>query len=256
MITDKYQFSQLLSQGSFGKVYKARNLRTNLYVALKIENHPQNSLIHEARIYNFLRFIPGFNTFRLFFSDEENNYLVTNLLGIDLLSFKKKHYTVSMIMIKNIGEQMIQRLNTLHSKGLLHRDIKPSNFLFGLKDPHVLYLIDFGFCKRFMFGKNHIEFKKTSDIIGTINFISLNVHKCYEPSRRDDLESVIYVLLYLLDLTTWNNGSISKVIEEKEKILYSSIPFYLREMLKHVRELEFDETPKYALLIHLLHQMT
>ena len=163
-----------------------------------------------------------------------------------------------MFMLKNIGEQMIQRLNTLHSKGLLHRDIKPSNFLFGLKDTDVLYLNDFGFSKRFMFGKNHIQFKQNTHIIGTVNFISLNVHKYYEPSRRDDLESVIYVLLFLLDLTPWHKyESISKVIELKQLLLFDdTIPFYLREMLKYVRNLEFDERPKYALLIHLLHQMT
>ena len=64
----KYQFLQLLSQGTFGKVYKARNIRTKQSLAIKIENHPYTSLIHEARIYFFLRLLPGFNTFRISFS--------------------------------------------------------------------------------------------------------------------------------------------------------------------------------------------
>ena len=168
-------------------------------------------------------------------------------------------------MIKNVGEQMIRLIHILHNKGLLHRDIKPSNFLFGLNNSqHILHLIDFGFCKRYIFGKdNHIEFKQTSDIIGTINYISLNVHKKYEPSRRDDLESIIYIILFLLDKMSWNGltnssfESISTIISLKENLTNNNdIPFQIREMLIYIRKLEFNETPKYALLIHLLHKLT
>ena len=263
---NKYDILELINKGSFGQVYKGKNIRTNKKVAIKVEPINQNNLLkNEARIYNYLGEIEGFPHLKWFGSDDSNNYLITNLLDVDLLKFKKKHLKLSIPMIKNVGEQMIRLIHILHNKGLLHRDIKPSNFLFGLNNSqHILHLIDFGFCKRYIFGKdNHIEFKQTSDIIGTINYISLNVHKKYEPSRRDDLESIIYIILFLLDKMSWNGltnssfESISTIISLKENLTNNNdIPFQIREMLIYIRKLEFNETPKYALLIHLLHKLT
>ena len=258
IIFNKYEIIELISKGSFGKVYKGKNVRTNENVAIKVESiHSLSLLKNEARIYNYLGEIEGIPRLKWFGNDDSNNYLITNLLDCDLSTMKKKHKRLSIPMIQNIGEQMIRRLEILHNKGLVHRDIKPSNFLFGSNNSqHILHLIDFGFCKRYMYEK-HIEFQQTSDIIGTAHFISLNVHKKNEPSRRDDLESVIYILLYLLDLIYWDKldnsfETISTIYRLKENLIYEDIPNNLKEMLLYVRELEFDETPKYALLIHLL----
>lgn len=262
---NKYDLLEIINKGSFGEVYKGKNIRTNERVAVKVETINQVSLLkNEARIYNYLGEIEGFPRLKWFGSDDSNNYLITNLLDVDLCKLKKKHIKLSIPMVRNIGEQMIKLIQTLHNKGLLHRDIKPSNFLFGLNNvQHILHLIDFGFCKRYMFGKKHLEFKQTNNIIGTINYISLNVHKKYEPSRRDDLESIIYIILYLLDKMSWselNNSSfetISTIVSLKEGIINNcNIPISIREMLIYIRKLEFDETPKYALLIHLLHKLT
>jgi serine/threonine protein kinase len=258
IIFNKYEMQELINKGSFGKVYKGKNIRTNENVAIKVESNSLSLLKNEARIYNYLGEIEGIPRLKWFGNDDSNHYLITNLLDYDLSTLKKKHKSLSVPMIRNIGEQMIRRLEMLHNKGLVHRDIKPSNFLFGLNNSqHILHLIDFGFCKRYMYGEKHIELKYTSDIIGTIHYISLNVHKKNEPSRRDDLESVIYILLYLLDLIFWDKldnsfETISTIYRFKENLIYENIPNYLKEMLLYVRELEFDEKPKYALLIHLL----
>ena len=107
-----------------------------------------------------------------------------------------------------------------------------------------------------MYEGNHIPCKETSNIIGTLNYISLNVHNKIEPSRRDDLESVIYILLYLLDYGEWfknNNFNSELIIECKKNIVNNNfVPEFLKNMLAYIRNLKFEEEPNYSLLINYL----
>ena len=94
---------------------------------------------------------------------------------------------------------MIDRLEVLHSIGYMHRDIKPENFLMGLKsDNSTLYMIDFGLAKSYMNRKTgkHIAFIEGKSLIGTARYASVGAHSGHEQGRRDDMESVCYVLLY------------------------------------------------------------
>ena len=265
MISNKYKLIEQIGHGSFGSVYKGENIRTNEHVAIKIApiDYNPNMLIHEAKIYNLLTGIRDFPTFRWFGHDDENYYIVMNLLGKSLYMFKKTHYKLSIEFVMNVGEQMIQRIQILHSKGLIHRDIKPSNFVFGIKNEiNVLFLIDYGFCKGYIQENGqHIPAKKINNIIGSVNYISLNVHKKYEPSRRDDIESICYVLLYLLDIISWDKygeGSVTtilKIIYEKENITKcSDIPIFIKKMLEYTRNLTFEETPDYPLLLSFIRE--
>lgn len=101
-----------------------------------------------------------------------------------------------------VASQMIQRMETFHQKNFIHRDIKPENFLIGAgKKQNVLYVIDFGLSKRFKDPKtnNHVEHTEKGNLIGTCRYLSLNAHLRYEQSRRDDLESVGFVLIYFFN---------------------------------------------------------
>ena len=266
IIFNKYKILELLTRGSYGSIYKGENIRTCEKVAIKIETKNRDKeeedltlLKREAQIYLCLENSKGFSQLKWFGSDDNNTYLIMNLLGDSLQQFKTKHEKCSFIMVKEVGIQMIQRIQFLHSKGLVHRDIKPANFLFGLNNNvHILYLIDFGFCKKYKLANDkHILFKSTSNIIGTMNFISLNVHKKIEPSRRDDLESIIYILLYLLGEMVWEKyktddiESILNLVECKQNIIYF-IPDFLKQMLEYVRSLNFEDEPDYHFLIRLL----
>lgn len=270
ILFNKYKVLELLTNGNYGYLYKGENIRTCEKVAIKIEPKNKNKnenekeeklslLKREAQIYLCLENTKGFSQLKWFGSDDHNSYLIMNLLGDSLQQFKIKHEKCSSIMVKEVGIQMIHRIQFLHSKGLVHRDIKPANFLFGLNNQtHILHLIDFGFCKKYKLANDkHILFKTTSNIIGTMNFISLNVHKKIEPSRRDDIESIIYILLFLLGEMSWekykvdNIESILKIIECKQNILYF-VPDFLKQMLEYVRSLEFEDEPDYIFLIGLL----
>lgn len=263
ILFNKYKIIEHLNNGACASVYKGENIRTKEVVAIKTENKnkPESGsglLKREAQIYVYLGSLKGFPNVKWFGSDDASYYLVMNLLGDSLQTIRMKYQNCSLSMVKMIGIQMIQRVQSLHIRGLVHRDIKPGNFVFGLHDAELLHLIDFGFCKRYKLANNkHIPYKTTSNIIGTINFISLNVHKKIEPSRRDDLESVVYILVFLLGKMEWEKHTIQdldtilQIIECKQNIIHV-IPDCLKKMLEHIWKLDFHDAPDYNLLIGLL----
>ena len=258
MISNKYNLIEKISEGSFGSVFKAENIRTKENVAIKFEIKMDNikSLKNEAKIYQYLGKINGFPQLKMFGTTDKVNYLVIDLLGNSLsntiLYFNKLSLKTTLI----IGTQMINRIKVLHENQLLHRDIKPSNFLFGLeKDINKLYLVDFGFSKRYTYNGTHIQEKKLTKIVGSLNFVSLNIHNYIEPSRRDDLESCIYIMLTMLlgKLVWFDKSNLNDIYKLKEQIiLIEEVPAFIKILLNYVRKLKFDETPDYNYIINII----
>ena len=260
MILDsKYELLEKLNEGSFGQVYKAKHVRTGELVAVKIERKTvsSSSLKNEAKIYQYLSKEPGFTSLKWFGSNDNIRYLVTNLLVCSLPNLIKRKGSLKLNIILQLGIQMLKRIQTLHSKYLLHRDIKPDNFMLGPNKQ--LYLIDFGLCKRYDHAGQHIEetCKQNKSIIGSINFVSLNVHKGIEPSRRDDIESCIYVILYLLqngELPWLKEKDTKKIVYLKEQLTNEG-PFirpFIKDMLVNARQIAFHSEPDYTLFLNIL----
>ena len=258
MISNKYNLIEKISEGSFGSVFKAENIRTKENVAIKFEIKMDTikSLKNEAKIYQYLGKINGFPQLKMFGTTDKVNYLVIDLLGNSLsntiLGFNKLSLKTTLL----IGIQMINRIKVLHENQLLHRDIKPSNFLFGLeKDINKLYLVDFGFSKRYIYNGTHIQEKKLTKIVGSLNFVSLNIHNYIEPSRRDDLESCIYIMLTMLlgKLVWFDKSNLNDIYKLKEQIiLIEEVPAFIKILLNYVRKIKFDETPDYNYIINII----
>ena len=252
MLANKYKLITKLNQGSFGQVYKAENIRTGDPVAIKIEkkNVGNKSLKAEAKIYQYLSKLDGFPQLKWYGTTQTLTYLVTDLLDYSISDLVKKHGRIEIKTALLLGTQMIQRLQILHDHHLIHRDIKPENFMIDTST-NKLFLIDFGFCKRFNYDGTHIEQGTIRSMIGTPNFVSINVHKGIEPSRRDDIESCLYIMIYmLLGGLLWDKEIDSKKMCLKKEQL-TNIPQFMKDIISKVRSLDFAESPDYGEIINI-----
>lgn len=138
----------------------------------------------------------------------------------DLFVNCRKHFSLKTTCI--LGIEMLKRINFVHSNHYIHRDIKPENFMFGRNENEdTLYLIDFGLSKKYYSTtkKEHIKFCTGKNLTGTARYCGRNAHKGYEQSRRDDLESIGYVLLYFLrGNLPWQGVKVKEGEKHYEKI--------------------------------------
>tara|TARA_Y100000389_G_scaffold64346_1_gene60401 strand:- start:1109 stop:1891 length:783 start_codon:yes stop_codon:yes gene_type:complete len=258
MINNKYEIINVINNGNYGCVYKVKN--NNNFYALKEELQDDNILLNEANIYKELRFIKNVGKIKDYFYYNNKNYLVLNLYDKNLTQIKYEKYNSInyIILINNIFKIILKTLEDIHNHGYIHRDIKPSNIcLDKMNEP---YLIDFGFSKKYITNNKHIEEKKIKSIIGSYSFISNNVNKLIEPTRRDDIESLIYIYIYMLidkdyekDIFKIKNDSFTYI---KSILLSFNINDKLTnniiEMLYYIRLLKFNQTPNYSYLLNIL----
>jgi serine/threonine protein kinase len=213
----------------------------------------------EAKIYQYLANTEGIPQLKWFGATNNVNYLVTNLLEHSITSLVNEYGRLSVKTVLLLGTQMIERLEILHGHYLIHRDIKPDNFMINISDrTNKIFLIDFGFCKRYNYEGNHIEFKMNKTLIGTPNYVSLNVHKGCEPSRRDDLESCLYVMIYMLfgkffSLNKDEQDPLKILVLKKEQL--TNIPRFLTIAINYVRTLRFEEEPDYKYIIRVFSEL-
>jgi len=256
LINKKYRIIGKIGEGSFGLIYKGENVRTRELVAIKVESIEKDMklLKNESIIYQYLNNIQGVPFVKWFGKDQKNYYMVLNLLGESLQSIKNDS-SFSLSNVLQIGIQVIILIKTIHDKGLVHRDIKPDNFLLGLNNQRKrIYIIDFGLCKSFMTNDEHNPIKKTNNLIGSLTYASLNTHDCIELSRRDDMESLGYMLAFFYlgnlpwqDLSSENIDIIKNL--KKDIVNNDKLPQILVNYIKYVRCLEYEEKPNYFLIV-------
>ena len=270
IIAGKYRLSGMIGSGCFGCIMKGTNVRTKEEVAVKIEsaNAPVKLLKRETQIYILLskQHSTGFPTIKTFGKDGELFYMVMELLGASLSSFKRinpEDLSLPAPMVRKVGIQIIDRLQQLHSTGLIHRDIKPDNLLFGIgRKSHIVHLIDFGFCKSYLLPDgSHIQEETGKTIVGTVNFISINMHNGMSLSRRDDIESAVYVMIYLfLPLNKWENLFLKGLNELEVKELKRALQHddtvmpALVQLLRECKQMKYDAMPDYDGLKQILAQ--
>jgi serine/threonine protein kinase len=257
IVGKKYKLLKKIGEGSFGKIY----LASALYSASALDSADANRLAikistdhalvkHEVEIYETLKDIK--NVPSLFTSGTEGkfSYLVLELLEKNLEQLVAEYGSFQEKVLTHLGIQMLKIIENIHARGIIHSDIKPANFLLKTNAQNIseLYLIDFGLASRYI----HRPCLTDAQLIGTVRYMSLNIHKNLTASRRDDIESLGYTLMYLHQgqLPWQNKRDLLEIIHLKEKFQPDMDELWV--FVRYGRKLDFNAQPNYAYLRGLL----
>lgn len=273
LLDGKWKFLQKLGTGNFGEVYEAVNVYSGGKVAVKIASAEQSKTLLgiEYEFYKYLnqsgrvRFVPYCNFYGLC---GRGTALVMDLLGRSLQQMKDDNGgTLPLATVFSIGVKVIKCLEGLHETGVLHRDIKPDNILSGISNKSALYLVDFGLAGSYRSPANGRHIPKpgsSAGFVGTARYASLNVHGGIPPTRRDDLISLGYCLVYLYrGSLPWQNVNEKDPDREVEAMgrkkrlssfesLCSDMGKRMIDYFQHLGDLSFAHKPDYNYLVHLL----
>ncbi|XP_025220380.1 casein kinase I isoform X1 [Theropithecus gelada] len=269
VVGGKYKLVRKIGSGSFGDVYLGITTTNGEEVAVKLESqktkHPQ--LLYESKLYTILQGGVGIPHMHWYGQEKDSNVLVMDLLGPsleDLFNFCSRRFTMKTVLM--LADQMISRIEYVHTKNFLHQDIKPDNFLMGTgRHCNKLFLIDFGLAKKYRDNRTrqHIPYREDKHLIGTVRYASINAHLGIEQSRRDDMESLGYVFMYFNRTSLPWQGL--KAITKKQKyekisekkmstpveVLCKGFPAEFAMYLNYCRGLRFEEVPDYMYLRQL-----
>ena len=254
-------YKEQIGAGSFGQIFLAETDFGEL-VAVKKEwiSCEKYQLQNEINVYKELNGGIGFPEMKYSGQQGKYNILVMDYLGKSLQQlFEMQQFNFKTVIM--IANQLLCRIEFLHRHNYIHRDIKPDNFLIGRSNHGtIIYMIDFGLAKMYRDPKTgtHIPMVNGKSLTGTTRFASLNNHRGMECSRRDDLESLAYMLIYFIkgklpwqgieasSREKWNEKVYHKKVATPLKELCSNMPIEFSYFLSSVRNLGFEEEPKYA----------
>jgi serine/threonine protein kinase len=270
-VINKYMILESIGKGAFGEVYKATRMTDNLDVAMKIEKKSAviPRLIQEYKIYQKLitrkcrHGIPGIHEL---IQTDDYNIMIMELLGESLeeiFNISNRKFSISTVLF--LGANILKIIEKVHNAGFIHRDIKPNNFLIGSVNRQQIYLTDFGLSKQYINNNGkHLKETFNHSMVGTARYSSINMHLGIEPSRRDDLEAIGYLLIYFIKgRLPWQgvcNGKDRRSMFEcignaklstELETLCDELPICFSNYLKYCRNLRFTETPDYAFLVRL-----
>ena len=258
----KYKAIKKLGEGSFGKVYKAEYNGDNYAIKMENKSKEQGLLELEATIMSYLKG-PNIPFIKSYGYSGDFNVLVMQLLDKSLEDLINKYNTFSIKTVAILGYQMVNILQYIHDRHIIHRDIKPDNFVMGAQEDNAkLYILDFGLAKKYRSSRTLVQYPyvKKKKLTGTARYASIHALEAYEQSRRDDLESVGYVLMYFLrGNLPWQGLKVrskedryKKILEKKKETssqdLCKEFPHEFFEYVDYSKNLEYEENPDYDFL--------
>ena len=258
----KYKAIKKLGEGSFGKVYKAEYNGDNYAIKMENKSKEQGLLELEATIMSYLKG-PNIPFIKSYGYSGDFNVLVMQLLDKSLEDLINKYNTFSIKTVAILGYQMVNILQYIHDRHIIHRDIKPDNFVMGAQEDNAkLYILDFGLAKKYRSSRTLVQYPyvKKKKLTGTARYASIHALEAYEQSRRDDLESVGYVLMYFLrGNLPWQGLKVrskedryKKILEKKKETstqdLCKEFPHEFFEYVDYTKNLEYEENPDYDFL--------
>ncbi|KAH8412729.1 hypothetical protein KR009_004970, partial [Drosophila setifemur] len=252
-----------IGAGAFGEIFRAKHRLTGDFVAIKMERNAtkQPQLLFEYKLYSTLLSCKGFPRVLDYMPNGPFNMLVMELLGPsleDLFCYCSRQFSLKTVLM--LADQVVERLWYMHSVHFLHRDVKPENFLMGFGgNRRRVYIIDLGLAKTYWDAVRdvHVPPRKETRFTGTARYASINALVGGEQSRRDDMESLGYMLIYFLrgSLPWQGLKSVAKkqrheLIAEKKAStrlddLCQGFPDEFHAYISYCRSLGFEERPNY-----------
>jgi len=225
IVNSKYALIDKIGKGSFASVYKAINIENEKFVAIKVEkkkNLQRNRLQHELQIYQKLNKYKITPHILWYGTQFDTHFLVMDYMGLSFDKiFKNNNQKFSLKTVAMLAIDLLSILETFHDLSFIHRDLKPNNIVIGQYPNHKkIYLIDFGLSKSYLKDNKHIKLIKKKSLVGTLRYASIRTHRGYEQSRRDDIESLSYILIYLL-----NKGYLPWMITHSKSPHSNLIPY-------------------------------
>lgn len=263
----KYEIMAKIGEGSFGKVYHVRNVTNNELYALKLETDRDTDyrqIKNEYEIYKALRNLRGISEVYDYGEHKGSYYLVMDCYEKNLQKvFEENGNRFSVETTSKLAIVLIKIFKEIHGRKIILRDFKPENVLISNEK---VYLVDFGMAKYYINKETgqHIPFITNKKLTGTVRYASLYTHLGYEQSRRDDLETLLYTLIFFLKGTLpWVGIKSSQVKKKFQKIADKKESISAKELCKdipcgeniekaliYVKNLGFDEDPDYEKLIN------
>ncbi|KAF9690103.1 hypothetical protein SADUNF_Sadunf01G0161000 [Salix dunnii] len=268
-----YRVERKLGKGGFGQVYVGRRVsavNTNdksgagaVEVALKFEHRSSKGCNygppHEWQVYDTLGGSHGVPL--VHYKGQQGDYyvMVMDMLGPSLWDVWNNNINSNLMsteMVACIAVEAISILEKMHLRGYVHGDVKPENFLLGIPgtpDEKKIFLVDLGLATRWQDSSTglHVEYDQKPDVFrGTVRYASVHAHLGRTGSRRDDLESLAYTLIFLL---RENKGFVvcKKKMAITSEALCCFCPQPFKQFVEYVANLKFDEEPNYAKCISL-----
>eukprot|EP01063_Lacrimia_lanifica_P027795 TRINITY_DN3956_c1_g1_i1.p1 TRINITY_DN3956_c1_g1~~TRINITY_DN3956_c1_g1_i1.p1 ORF type:complete len:528 (+),score=120.45 TRINITY_DN3956_c1_g1_i1:101-1585(+) len=189
--------------------------------------------------------------------------------GGELFDMITQHGRLTAAQSRGYYQDLLRGVCALHAASIAHRDLKPENFVLGLgRQTHHIYMLDYGLAKRYCDPKTgqHIPHTAGKSLVGTTRYASVNTHLGIEQSRRDDLEGLGMVLIYLtLSRLPWQGTQAANRAEKERKImekkiitkpavLCAGLPKCFESYMTYVRSLKFPQEPDYAYCRRLFSQ--
>ena len=272
VIFHKYKTSKILGKGSFGCVFQGINIKSKKMVAIKVEDRKSESSLLGIET-SFLSLLKGYGIPKLIGYGKYGNFnvMIQEILGFNLMQIKAliHHFTIKDIAM--MGIQILDRIEFIHSKYIIHRDIKPENFTTGFEDISTIYLIDFGISRKYRSSRTlkHVKYALTGRMFGTVRYASYNASRGVEQSRRDDLESIANMLIYIYTGKLPWKGINLKDRQRKKKYLEmlllkkftspekicEGMPDEYVDFYKYCKSLNFEQDPDYEYLRNIFRKI-